>query len=1057
MIVSNDKRRDQRFKLDEKTHVEDPFLDQLKAQGWEVLRLQQVQEPAESTRDNFGQVVLQPKLEEALRKINPFLEDDQVHEVVRRITTFPSTTLLENNQYVLNLLLENTTVAENRQAGEQSPTVRYVDFENVANNSFLAISQFKLRIPGTEHHIVPDIVLFLNGLPVVVVECKSPRVQEPIPEAIDQLLRYSQQRGASGEGNQELFYYNQFQVATCRSEAKFGTISTHIEKYWFRWSDPYPLNLDELPSRGTSPNNQQRLVAGMLTKRNLLDLIQCYTIFAPDDKGHTIKIVARYQQFRAVKLAIKRLLEGRNARQRSGIIWHTQGSGKSLTMVFMVRQMRQMGGFNDWKVVFVTDRTQLQKQLSETGQGIGQTVKVAEWITPRTGKDQEGKSLKELLATDTPDIVMAMIQKFQEQDLHEIFPKLNPSANILVMIDEAHRSIYKLLGANLDRALPGSARLAYTGTPIDKTEQTFGDYIDKYTMRQSIADGTTLGIVYEGRTHNAEVPDKKGMDVRFEDVFSEYNLLERLQILGYGSRDAYLEAEDVIREKARDMIDHYVAHVFPGGFKAQVVATSREAAVRYKTHLDAALAEKVAGLERHNPNGINLESLRTLETAVVISGMHNDRPHMRQFTNENYHETSIRRFKLPFDAEEREGETTIDGRVGIIVVMNMLITGFDAPIEQVMYLDRVIMDHNLLQAIARVNRVSGEHKEKGFVIDYVGIGHHLKRALDAYAEREQDEILESIASQDEPLNELAQAHREVWSLLEKYGLTDFSDPDAFFDIFYDEDTRFEYILAFNKLTRAMNLVMPRKEALDYWGDYQNFLAINHMASRHLQDQRLSMRGIPDKLRAIADEFLKSKGISQRIKPISILSPDFQKDVSERKRSKTRAAAVEHAIRHYIDVNIDEDPELFVSFAEELERILQEFKDNWDKVYEELEKLRRRITAKEQEYTYGLDRKRQMPIFRIFRVELFNNRELSEDEISQNVDLTQNTFNLIQREVQFAGFWRSIPAQNRLKAELQGLLLSEPYASIQNIFPRRQEIITRLMEWARENHATILRE
>jgi len=481
MILSNDKL-DKALRLDEKAHVENQLLDQLEKLGWTVLRLEQKQEAQQSFRQHFGQVVLLPKLEEALRKINPFLRDEQVAEVARRITTFSQKNLIENNRQVLQYLLENTTVSVNHETGQASPTVRFVDFQNRANNSFIAISQFKVKIPGTDHHIVPDIVLFLNGLPIAVIECKSPKVKEPIAEAIDQMLRYSQQRGEGPEGNSELFYYNQFIVATCRQEAKFGTITTHIPKHFFRWTDPYPLTLDDLPHEGTSPNDQQRLVAGMCSKDNLLDLLQSYTIFSTNAKGKTIKVVARYQQFRAVKLTVKRLLEGKNRTERSGIIWHTQGSGKSLTMIFMVREMRQHLALAGWKVVFVTDRTQLQDQLSETSQGIGQTVKVADSI----------KTLKELIRNDASDLVMAMMQKFQDRDLKEIFPLLNPSEKILLMIDEAHRTQYKLLGANLDRAMPQAARVAYTGTPIDRTETTFGDYIDKYTMRQSIADGTTL-------------------------------------------------------------------------------------------------------------------------------------------------------------------------------------------------------------------------------------------------------------------------------------------------------------------------------------------------------------------------------------------------------------------------------------------------------------------------------------------------------------------------------------------------------------------------------------
>ena len=544
------------------------------------------------------------------------------------------------------------------------------------------------------------------------------------------MLRYSEQRGAKGEGSAPLFYYNQFVIATCRQEAKFGTITTHSEKYFYRWADPYPRTVDDLDHGGSGPNDQQRLVAGMLDRDNLLDLIRTFTLFSTNDKGETIKIVGRYQQFRAVKLAVKRLLEGQNPRERSGIIWHTQGSGKSLTMMFMVREMYRHAQLSNWKVVFVTDRTQLEDQLSETSQSIGFTVKVADSI----------KKLKELLRSDSSDLVMAMIHKFREADLTETFPELNASPHILVMTDEAHRSQYAMLGANLDKGIPNAARIGYTGTPIDKTERVFGDYIDKYTMRQSIEDGVTLEIVYEGRTHNAEVADKTGMDTAFADVFSDYNLQQRLEILGYGSRDAYLEAEPTIEAKAKDMVAHYLTHVFPNGYKAQVVATSREAAVRYKKYIDAALAAAIADLEQANPRKLDLDRLREAEDGCRSSPAATTTCRTSSPTRtSSKHEASIKSFKLPFGNEE-EGVT---GDMGIVIVNNMLLTGFDAPVEQVMYLDKVIVAHNLLQAIARVNRVGGESKDKGFVVDYVGIGHHLKKAIDNYDEREQKEVLDS--------------------------------------------------------------------------------------------------------------------------------------------------------------------------------------------------------------------------------------------------------------------------------------------------------------------------
>ncbi len=1066
MILSNDNKYrgnlGNALKIDEYSQVEKPLMEQLIGLGWnegenKVIELQMQQTPEQSFRTSFSEVVLLPKLKASLKKINPFLTAGQIDEVVRKITTFNKNSLLENNQQVLNLLLGNTTVSKNEQTGELSPTVRFIDFENVENNIFTAISQFKVKIPGTDHHIIPDVVLFINGLPVVVIEAKSPKVKEPIPEAIDQLMRYSEQRGNTGEGNKELFYYNQFIITTCRTEAKFGTISTHTPKYFYRWTDPYPKTLNDLKHGASSPNDQQRLVAGMLDKKNLLDIIRVFTIFTIDDKGKKIKIVGRYQQFRAVKLATKRMIEGKNPSERGGIIWHTQGSGKSLTMMFMVREMKLKPELMPWKIIFVTDRTQLEEQLAQTAQSVGFTIKLAKFINPKANPD--GKSLKELIANDNSDLVMAMIHKFQENgDLTglELFPELNTSPNILIMTDEAHRSQYSILGANLDRAMPNATSIAFTGTPTGKTEKKYKDYIDKYTMRQAIDDGVTLEIVYEGFTHNAEIPNKEGMDKKFADVFSDYQLTERLQILGFGSRDAYLDNINTIKSKAKSMVSHYVENIFSNKFKAQIVANSREAAVRYKVAIDEALKEKIAELEKDNPLQIDIETLKKLETAVVISGSHNDAPHIKAFTNSRYHKKSIKRFKLPFGKADEE-DNSVNGNVGIIIVNNMLLTGFDAPIEQVMYLDRVIVAHNLLQAIARVNRIGPEGKNKGFVVDYVGVGHHLKRALDTYAEKEMQETLACLSNDQEELNNLIKAHTEIWNYLKEQGLDDLTDIDAFFDVFYDEDIRFEYIKLYKTLTTCFNNVLPRKEALDFFQDWKSFTEINVLANKHFRDDRFSMKGIPPKLRGIADEFLKSKGIEQTVAPISIIADDFQKGVKNKKRDKTKAAEVEHAIRHYIDINIDEDPELFASFAQALQEILENFKGNWKKIYEELEKLREKIKNREKEETFGLDRKKQMPFFRIFKAELFDNRDLTEDEIAQNVNLTQHIFNLVSNELKLTGFWDSPPAQAKLKAEIQKLLLSQQFSKLPNIITKRKELISRIMEIAKTNHFKIIEE
>jgi type I restriction enzyme, R subunit len=424
-----------------------------------------------------------------------------------------------------------------------------------------------------------------------------------------------------------------------------------------------------------------------------------------------------------------------------------------------------------------------------------------------------------------------------------------------------------------------------------------------------------------------------------------------------------------------------------------------------------------------------------------------------------WHETTIKSFKLPFDGEDER----VTGEVSIVIVNNMLLTGFDAPIEQVMYLDKMTVAHNLLQAIVRVNRVAGEGKDKGFVVDYVGIGHHLKRAIDTYDEKEQQEVLDTLGSGDDELRELEANYKAIMALLERHDLTDFTDHDAFFDLFYDEDIRFEYMLAFKQLTRSLNLVFPRKEALDYLHDYQALTEINVLAGKHFRDERLSMKGIPAKLRGITDAYLKSKGIDQKVKPISVLDDDFESQVGKRKRTKTKAAEVEHAIRHHLDVHIDEDPELYTSFAEAMAKIFQEFKDNWQKIYEELEKLRQRIKNAEKEPTYGLHRKKQMPFFRVLNSELeaaweehpFYGGKRTDDRISLLVDLTQQVYNVVERELKLTGFWESIPARNKLKAEIQKVLLSERFVKLPGIVKNWSQIISRLIELSERNNDIIL--
>lgn len=630
----------------EHTQVELPLIQQLKGMGWNHIE-GDIDVPYLTERQSFREILLTGRLKQAIRRLNrddsaqPWLDEGRINRAIGDLERLGTAKLMEANQIATELLLRGTVVeGDPTRHGGRNQTVRFVDFEHPECNDFLVINQFRVDAPGGCNYIVPDLVLFVNGIPLIVIEAKSPAITDPIFEAITQLRRYSNQRDEieDDEGAERLFHYNQFLIATCYYEARAGTIAASYEHY-LEWKDTSPVPMSQVAAElgVTKLTSQQILVAGMLRPTHLLDLVRNFTLF-DHSGGKTIKLVARYQQFRAVQEAIRRLQHGQTRQhhgesdQRGGIIWHTQGSGKSLTMVFLARKMRTLPSLRQFKIVVVTDRKDLERQLSQTADLTGETVL----------KATKTEELRNLLRETIPALVFAMIQKYQQRDEDalekisqvgrtqdrtpqaaepsakyrtgnlklvetELFPVLNESEDILVLIDEGHRSQSSQLHANLLRALPNCARIAFTGTPIldgnrKRTSEIFGDFIDRYTIQEAEADGATVPIFYEGRTAEGEVADGRSLDQLFEDMFQERSPEELAAIrTKYATEGNVLEAPKLIAAKATDMLRHYVSTVLPNGFKAQVVASSRLAAVRYQAAFVAAHQELVHQLETLTP------------------------------------------------------------------------------------------------------------------------------------------------------------------------------------------------------------------------------------------------------------------------------------------------------------------------------------------------------------------------------------------------------------------------------------------------------------------------
>ena len=1033
-------------------YVEKPFLAQLESLGWKVLALNDSEkhDPEKSFRSSLSEVIIIKKLKEALARLNPWLTDIQIHDLCMQMQnySYPMDKLLENNNEVFDRIVEGLS-ADNEETGETNCPVRIIDWKDADNfekstirNEYLAISQFKVRIPGKEEHIIPDIVLFVNGLPLVVVECKAPDIAEPIAQGIEQLFRYQNRRETGiSEGVPELFFYNQLVVSTSFHSARYTSI-TGGYNHFIEWKDPYPYSLVEIKTGGV-PSSQEVLVAGMLEPSHLLDIIQNYTVFLEDDEGRTIKIVPRYMQYRGTRKIVERLRKD----QTGGTLWHTQGSGKSLTMIFVIRKMFNSADLKNYKIVLLIDRKDLQTQLFRTTKAIKYAVNEAGSI----------EGLKKLIRNTASDVTVAMVHKFGDKsNSKEIFPVLNESDHILVMIDEAHRSEYSDLAANMWRSMPNSVKVAFTGTPITKTTDTFGGYIDSYTMRQAVDDEVVVEIKYEGRAISSEITDPDAMNRAFVDVFGILETDKQQEIMGKYTVKGYLEAHEIIRDKASDMLDHYIKTVFVNGFKAQIVGVSKEAAHRYKAAIDALLPEKISELEKDNPLNIDIEKLKQLKTACIISITQNDDPHLKAYGDETQNELIVDGFKAPFGNRGKKGG---DGNYGIIVVTAMLMTGFDAPIEQIMYLDKVLKNHTLLQAIARVNRTYGIDKKCGYVVDYVGITNHLREALAEYDDKDFDETLTAMKNPAQDIDSLNSAYNNILQFVfDQVGVESIKDTSTIIEELVSNDTlRDEFNILFNKVSKLYDRVLPNPAALDYKNDFTLLAFIRESVAKITRDQRFSMKDASKKVRAIIEEYLSSNGVSLEIAPVSILSPDFLKDAKLNILSDRAVCdEIKYAVREYINHNSSKDPELFARLSEKLEAILEEFKNNWAQLRNALEKYREDvIEGRKRENTYGYEPEHEMPFFAFLKEELYGKKDFSdleEDDFNALKDLTNDVLERIKTDTKTVNFWNNESIKNILRTFFVNKLIAPAVKNrIPEVFSRRNELSQKLLELAFEHY------
>lgn len=963
---------------------EKPAIEQLVELGYEYINGSNLAPTEDGERASFKDVILSKRLEASLMRINPWLSEENLRKIVRELAYPNQTSLVENNQFIHNYLVKHTSVEQDLGKGKKSQTVKVIDFDNIENNDFVVVNQTKY-LGAKDPKIIPDIVLYVNGLPLAVIENKSPYVVGPMEEAIKQLKRYSNTRKPEDhEGCEKLFWYNQIMVSASRDKALTGTISSPYA-FYLSWHKFYK---DPTKHFGRESNHQEILIDVIFKKENFLDLIRNFIVFDKEE-GKIIKKLARYHQFRGVNKTIKRLKGGNGKKERGGVIWHTQGSGKSLTMAFLAMKLRRDAELKDYKLVFLTDRTALHNQLTSNFKNVlDETVLEAKNVN----------HFKELLKLTSSDLVMGMLQKFQERELED-FPLLNDSEKIIVLVDEAHRGHYKAFGAAINTALPFAPKIAFTGTPLmkdDKTQQEFGTYIDTYTIEQAVEDRATLQIIYEGRESKTKVIGES-LDKLFDAYFSDYSKEDRDQIVRkYGKEIAVLEAPKRIEIIASDILEHFRTKIQPEGFKAQIVTASRRAAVLYHEAL---------------------QRLGAPESAVIISGSHNDEEFFTPYTDSAKQVNQIERFKKSMDE---------DG-LSFLIVKDKLLTGFDAPIEQVMYLDRKLRDHTLLQAIARVNRTRGEKKKFGYIVDYYGLSDYLKDALEVFSA---NDIKGALMPLKDEIPRLEARHAKVISYFKG---EDLNNIDVCITLLSDDRTRAEFEVDLKNFLQSINAVLPDKLAAPYIPDMKKLGKINHGARNIYRDEHLNIVDVGEKVRKLINDHIFSEGIDPQIPPTKLFDSNFVDTVQKHKDPKTQAADLEHAIKNHIKHKTEENPEYYEELSKKLKEILDTKHEKWEELVQMLFDLRENMENEKAERAQDMGfSDTEYAFFRTLQAhihEKFPDKKNDKKLESEIVDATIKLVKMVEEATSIVGFFEKELEQRKMKKKVRHLLDGTSFCDI----------------------------
>ena len=825
--------------------------------------------------------------------------------------------LVRTSEKIYDALLLGKSYPETVGEGKMlSFNLRYIDWETPQNNMFHVTEEFAVDSRDRQHNARPDIVLFINGIPFAVIECKAPHI--PVDEAVGQMIRNQQAAYIP-----QLFKFVQFVVATNKNAVKYATAGTP-KKFWSVWKEQ---DADWLQARLSAlvpdrmPTEQDRNTVSLFSRERVFELIRYFILFDAN-----VKKVCRYQQFFAVREIMKTIAESdEHGNRQSGVIWHTQGSGKSLTMVMLAKYILMELKDCHPRVVIVTDRKELDAQIAAT---FAHTR-----LTP--ARATSGRHLVELVNSARADVITSIINKFNTVERQEI---KNPSRDIFVLVDESHRSNYGLMATRMRSVFPNACYIGFTGTPLMKSEKNtmarFGSLIHKYTIRDGVEDGAIVPLIYEGRFVEQKV-DEENIDLWFKQTTRRLTEAQREDLRKKWSSIRRLTSTDArIKRIALDISEHFIEGYKDTGFKAMLATNYKRDAIRY--------------LEC-------FEQFGDLNCAVVISP-----PDMREGVDDadegaddlvvSFWSKMMRQYGDADRYEEAIKNRFCDGEIDILIVCSKLLTGFDAPLCQVLYIDKELKEHGLLQAIARTNRLH-EGKDYGLIVDYRGLIEKLDTAMDMYSGAglenfDGGDLKGVVVDVMAAIGNLRSAYTQLVELFAPVG--SISDAEAVEVFLADDKMRQDFYTLLCAFGRALHLVLNAEQAYNALNKeerqkYQDTFIFFSKVRRSVKLQycdAIDNAEYEPLMQNLLDTHLSVAGLKKITSPIDILNKDdFEKELEELGSLRSKADAIASRMTRSISEKRDENPAYYDSFSKRIRDALALYKEKVISEAEYLAKMR----------------------------------------------------------------------------------------------------------------------